>query len=1026
VNGASASVTFLPWLRRGIGTEITRVDGEDAPAPRAVAPVTLTLNASLTAQAPISLVGPGEIGGIDPGVIVRVYPGRDVFDAESNYFAHVELGQPDLPWRYTPARPTSGDRLRPWLCLIVLRDDETAAVSDGNADALPTVTVRSASSLPLLAQSWAWAHVQLSGAAPADAAALRRLLESEPHRAVARLLCPRRLEPRTRYTACLVPTFERGRLAGLRLPVGDGVDALMPAWAPDAVSVVLPCYHRWRFGTGIAGDFEFLVKQLRARQIPATTGSRVMDVSAPGAELPAAADPPLRLEGALTAVRQDRPPLAGLRADFVTRIITLLNRPVRLSSTPGLGPVVAPPRYGRWHAWRELVGGLLGVSRTWFDELNIDPRWRVGAGLGTQVVQAQQRQLMAGAWLQVEGVREANERLRQAQMARAAAERVFARHVAPREAEELLQLTAPVHTRVRTSPTTVHALLRGSPIADGALAPQFRRVSRRLGPVGRRQGRATGPQAPTLLGRMNAGDLTVAPPPATPSEIVTPGRAGFPRRPGWATPQVRAILRAALRYLPLIGVFLLGVAVALAVAGISLVVAVVAAVVGALAFAGARAAQRISMRLDLLDAVREGRLTPEHIARLPARPDFVARETGPGAPAPLLASATGANVDSPSARAFRSSAAAMVAQAGATPLAAVPRRPVQMTSLRDTLLRELDPSSTVTRSVRQRLRVDAPTAFQPGADPLEPPLAAPVFPQPMYAELKKLSPDWLLPGLDRVPPNTVALLVTNQRFIESFMVGLNHEMARELQWNEYPTDLRGTYFRQFWDVAGHVAPAGPPLDPESLRDIRPIHEWESSALGDNSSRQTPAGGDHLVLLLRGDLLRRYPNTMISARRACLDEDGRRVLSEALEDERAPVFGGYVEPDVSFFGFELTAAAVRGVTDRTSPEQGWFIVLQEQPSEMRFGLDDAPRGDGMPVEWANLAWPHLGPADPARPYIDLDADQPDTTAITTPPGVAWHADGGLGATGSRASDIAYITMQPPARVAWHGSDMIPPP
>ena len=33
------------------------------------------------------------------------------------------------------------------------------------------------------------------------------------------------------------------------------------------------------------------------------------------------------------------------------------------------------------------------------------------------------------------------------------------------------------------------------------------------------------------------------------------------------------------------------------------------------------------------------------------------------------------------------------------------------------------------------------------------------------------------------------------------MVGLNHEMARELLWREYPTDQRGSYFRQFWDAS---------------------------------------------------------------------------------------------------------------------------------------------------------------------------------------------------------------------------------
>ncbi len=39
------------------------------------------------------------------------------------------------------------------------------------------------------------------------------------------------------------------------------------------------------------------------------------------------------------------------------------------------------------------------------------------------------------------------------------------------------------------------------------------------------------------------------------------------------------------------------------------------------------------------------------------------------------------------------------------------------------------------------------------------------------------------------------LLRTNNRFIEAYLVGLNHEMGRELLWREYPTDQRGTYFR---------------------------------------------------------------------------------------------------------------------------------------------------------------------------------------------------------------------------------------
>ena len=40
-----------------------------------------------------------------------------------------------------------------------------------------------------------------------------------------------------------------------------------------------------------------------------------------------------------------------------------------------------------------------------------------------------------------------------------------------------------------------------------------------------------------------------------------------------------------------------------------------------------------------------------------------------------------------------------------------------------------------------------------------------------------------------------AVLETNPKFVEAFMVGLNTEMSHELLWRGFPTDQRGTYFR---------------------------------------------------------------------------------------------------------------------------------------------------------------------------------------------------------------------------------------
>ena len=74
----------------------------------------------------------------------------------------------------------------------------------------------------------------------------------------------------------------------------------------------------------------------------------------------------------------------------------------------------------------------------------------------------------------------------------------------------------------------------------------------------------------------------------------------------------------------------------------------------------------------------------------------------------------------------------------------------------------------------------------------------------MFEPLSDYSPEIFLPGIKDIEDNTVGILETNPIFINSYMVGLNHEMARELLWRGYQTDQRGSYFRQFWDVKAAV------------------------------------------------------------------------------------------------------------------------------------------------------------------------------------------------------------------------------
>ena len=144
----------------------------------------------------------------------------------------------------------------------------------------------------------------------------------------------------------------------------------------------------------------------------------------------------------------------------------------------------------------------------------------------------------------------------------------------------------------------------------------------------------------------------------------------------------------------------------------------------------------------------------------------------------------------------------------------------------------------------------------------------------MYEALRDLAPDLLLPGVERVPVDSATLLETNPRFIEAYMAGLNHEMSRELLWREYPSDFGATAFRRFWGAGG---PGGSPEMPE-------VHRWApNSAPG--SHLLAGSGENQLVLLLRGELLRHYPETVIYAVPAIID---RKTLGTQRE---YPVFLG---------------------------------------------------------------------------------------------------------------------------------------
>lgn len=324
-----------------------------------------------------------------------------------------------------------------------------------------------------------------------------------------------------------------------------------------------------------------------------------------------------------------------------------------------------------------------------------------------------------------------------------------------------------------------------------------------------------------------------------------------------------------------------------------------------------------------------------------------------------------------------------------------------LASLQPALLEALDPRTTLVRAVNSRiaaLRDDEAEVF----DDI---MAAPDLSEPTYAQLAAISQDWLLPGLDELPADTTTVAEANLDFIASFLVGMNHELARELLWREYPTDQRGTYARQFWTHV-HASTA------DGRHDLKQeLHKARRSSLrGLTRPADVPETGDPLVLVIKGELVQRYPGLIILAAQTQVRDTTRVPTGTPME----PDFLGRLEPDVLLAGFTgLTAEEVWEREAEGDPDRRWWFFLAEHFGEPRFGLD-ATGGPAPPATWNDATWQHAAGADLYLKPTSFSGARPKGDGSTTT--FAW---------GSTAATQAWITLQFPFRLGIPASRLLPP-
>ncbi|HEY2711841.1 MAG TPA: hypothetical protein VGI60_04945 [Chthoniobacterales bacterium] len=859
----ASDYVFLPYVRLGLAACNTAVeDLQTNTAGNLDLSATVAIKDATSTTANLTLRSAGDVYGIASSQIVRTEPVTGATAFETNYFPFIEFKRADFPWLFTPAKANDGTgRLRPWVCLIAVPLDRTYVVQTSG----PALITVQTGDLPDLGDSAYWAYVQVTGSFTNDD--LSSILTNEPERVVSRLICPKRLEPLTSYRVCLVPAFKCGLQAGLGKAVSDRT-SMEGAWSSDSSSALqLPVYYSWTFTTGEGGDFEALVRQLEAREMPPEVGVRALDASDAGLGLPAADSKALSYVGVLKAPESASVWRGKQASAFKSKLTKTLNLADSYTATAKKDPVIAPPIYGRWHAARDQVAATMNPQ--WLADLNLDPRVRVLAGMATEVIKAQQESLMASAWDQYDGIKDLNSALTKAQCAREISTSLQTRHIkvllTDADNDVKTQLSSPAHSRALNDGQTVKATLRGTSLPKGTTTAAFRRATRAGGHAGRMMRLKTVSPSFTRLAVLKLFDGN--------SNVTAYLAADLPQPSGMYTTTD----------------------LGLGLSGKS---------------SGSRS-----------KSLPKGDLSPF---------DEDLRVTE--APA------------------------------------------MDLSKITSSLTSAIDPASAI--QSRMRLRCDPKGLnIYSRDDPLEVVLAAPNFPQAMYSYLRDIAGDWFVPGLENVPDDTVTLLVTNNPAIEAYMVGLSHEMGRELLWREFPTDQRGTCFKQFWDPASNYAASSSGTD---TTDIGPIHLWGNTALGTNLHNADTDG--LLVLLIRGELLRRYPDTIIYAQNMTNDKD-----------RKDPLFQGSLGSDITFFGLPLNQTQALG----------YYIILQQHPTAPRFGLDETDD---------DLSWDKL---DTSTGYLEVSKSDAGNASLQD-----------LGWDGQNSADLASLTFQPPVRILIPVSDMLP--
>lgn len=965
---------FFSSLQTGLATALDAI-ADDTGLPPAIAatvePALKLAEMDRVFSQSMPLLGPADVMRVDADAVKAAFPKPNDQDVAPNFFPYVELYDASLPWLFTPARPHGSGRLAPWMVLVVLPlSDDVRLQKTALVPGMTLSIARGAGAqLPPLDEAYAWAHVEdRSGLSDAEQA-----YATQPDSFVSRLMCPVRMAPNARYVAALVPTFEAGRQAGLGREVTQSGAVL--SWSDDTEALDLPAYYHWTFTTGTE-DFEALVRKLRGIPVSDTTGQHDLDISNPEGGLNigtilgrryAKKSLLVSYQGALLSPRakprswpreHQTPFQEALKADLVPEQKAPTNRKNYDAATHD--PVITAPLYGSFQ--KDRAAFATGKVK-WMDTLNLDPQYRSNAGLGARTVRRHQERLMGKAWARAEAVQEVQTYLRQSRVALSVGTSVhgrLARLPAPQYIQMTTQIQPSVASKTDANLSVAQQVREIESIPNGVLSPTFRR------------------SAALTQTRVKTIDPPVATQITLQSAVTVSSLSGVAATLTQRLPDLDAGSRTYVPY--------------------------------------SFGTVTLNPSLSLQTLASQVGMTFTTASRVPSGPVLEVQPAGP------------------IGRLDRLGQTAIVDRL-LTDIAPV-RQTVQVMAMRSQSVAGANPAtlkSTIQAAV-QPVKVLPPRVLnrveglkKPPTKQVEIPRTAKLtvrFEEPAYEFLQTKGAEFLLPGFGEVAEHSVSLLVTNSAFVESYLLGLNHEMSREFAWRQFPAALRDTWFHRFWDYLGE----------EPKNDITAIAKWPN-----NRGLGTGTSTNDAVVLVKSPLFRRYPDTLVYAVPAQWTSLEKLAADEAAELQRTgaiasngmvriadfskpgrmlfPSFSGRIGTAAAFFGFATDPLSLVGTKtpQRGKGDAGYFVVFEQGPTEMTFGLDQATRfrPSRAPRAADDLSWGHFAASPDDLAQLTHATAAPDW-ANRAIEGARW---------GNTAAETAKLALQSPVRVMFHASGLV---